>query len=192
MYTVYTNFFGPSLFSWSCGLTDAFPSCLRYFSLLHWYYDPPRSIHLCFFLPQALSLSLSHTRTHAHTHARTHTHTHTASRGMGTFFPHIVSSIFRLSLTHTHTHSLSLSLSLSLSCSVSQKQRGQWSCLSLDTTTGMSSDRVCHITHVQFTTTSVNRQVGSSLFWVSWCSTNHQSNISVHSNSGNEQSCIVQ
>ena len=24
--------------------------------------------------------------------------------GMGTFFPHAVSSIFRLSLTHTHTH----------------------------------------------------------------------------------------
>ena len=26
------------------------------------------------------------------------------SRAMGTFFPHTVSSIFRLSLTHTHTH----------------------------------------------------------------------------------------
>ena len=26
------------------------------------------------------------------------------SRVMGTFFPHTVSSIFRLSLTHTHTH----------------------------------------------------------------------------------------
>ena len=26
------------------------------------------------------------------------------SRAMGTFFPHAVSSIFRLSLTHTHTH----------------------------------------------------------------------------------------
>ena len=31
------------------------------------------------------------------------------SRAMGTFFPHTVSSIFRLSLTHTHTHTLSLS-----------------------------------------------------------------------------------
>ena len=26
------------------------------------------------------------------------------SRAMGTFFPHTVSSLFRLSLTHTHTH----------------------------------------------------------------------------------------
>ena len=26
------------------------------------------------------------------------------SRAMGTFFPHTVSSVFRLSLTHTHTH----------------------------------------------------------------------------------------
>ena len=26
------------------------------------------------------------------------------SRGMGTFSPHAISSIFRLSLTHTHTH----------------------------------------------------------------------------------------
>ena len=26
------------------------------------------------------------------------------SKGMGTFFPHTVSSTFRLSLTHTHTH----------------------------------------------------------------------------------------
>ena len=26
------------------------------------------------------------------------------SRAMGTFFPHTVSSIFRLSLTHAHTH----------------------------------------------------------------------------------------
>ena len=34
---------------------------------------------------------------------------------MGTFFPHTVSSIFRLSLTHTHTHTLSLSICLSIS-----------------------------------------------------------------------------
>ena len=34
------------------------------------------------------------------------------SRAMGTFFPHAVSSIFRLSLTHTLSLSLSLSLSL--------------------------------------------------------------------------------
>ena len=30
------------------------------------------------------------------------------SRAMGTFFPHTVSSIFRLSLTHTHTHTHTL------------------------------------------------------------------------------------
>ena len=67
----------------------------------------------------------THTRTHARTHTHTHTHTHVPavvvqsealwaripeiqvripSRAMGTFFPHTVSSIFRLSLTHTHTH----------------------------------------------------------------------------------------
>ena len=60
-----------------------------------------------------LSLSLTHThaRACAHTHTHTHTHTHPRipSRAMGTFFPHTVSSIFRLSLTHTthahrHTH----------------------------------------------------------------------------------------
>ena len=121
-------FLGLHWFSWSCGLTDAFPSCLRYFSLLHWYYDPPRSIHLCFFLPQALSLSLSLSLSHAHTRTHTHAHTHTASRGMGTFFPHIVSSIFRLSLTHTHTHThthtRTHTLSLSLSLAPFHKSRG--------------------------------------------------------------------
>ena len=40
------------------------------------------------------------TRKHAPAHTHTHTHTHT----MGTFSPHTVSSIFRLSQTHTHTH----------------------------------------------------------------------------------------
>ena len=51
----------------------------------------------------------THTRTHTDTHTDTHTHTHThthriPSRGMGTFFPHTVSSICRVSPTHTHTH----------------------------------------------------------------------------------------
>ena len=150
------------------------------------------SISASFFLKHSLSLSLSltHTHTHTHTHTRTHARTHTRTHthrveGNGHFFPSY-RQLYLSSFSDTHT------LSLSLSCSFSQKQRGQWSCLSLDTTTGMSTDRVCHITHVQYTTISVYRQVGSSLFWVSWCSTNHQSNISVHSNSGNEQSCIVQ
>ena len=81
----------------------------------------------------------AHTHTHAHTHAHTHmymytytqhihththTHTHTPevqvripSRGMGTFFPHAVSSIFRLFLTHTHTHThTAFTLRLSHTC----------------------------------------------------------------------------
>ena len=62
--------------------------------------------------------SRTHTCIHAYKHTHTHTHTHTLwaripeiqvrilSRAMGTFFPHTVSSIFRLSLTHTHVNSL--------------------------------------------------------------------------------------
>ena len=73
-----------------------------------------------------MPLGLPSTRTHAHTH--THARARVVvqsealwaripeiqvripSRAMGTFFPHTVSSIFRLSLTHTHTLSLSLSM----------------------------------------------------------------------------------
>ena len=36
------------------------------------------------------------------------------SRAMGTFFPHTVSSIFRLSLTHTRTHTHTHAFKLSM------------------------------------------------------------------------------
>ena len=68
-----------------------------------------QSINECAFIDRA------HVHAHVGTHTHTHTHTHTRvrarwvrfpeiqvrilSRGMGTFFPHAVSSIFRLSLT---------------------------------------------------------------------------------------------